>query len=473
MVRLLKYCLILVILVVVTLWASHNPGQVQVDWLGYEATTSVPFLLLLLLIAAVGIAYFQRGLSALAELPRRYARYRQRRRYAKGHSALSRGLVAVAAGDSGRARREAMKAGDLLQDQSLVLLLSAQAAQLDGNEDAAQKKFEEMADREETAFLGVRGLLGMALRRGDETAALDLARRAYELQSNTPWVQQILFELQVRHGLWKEAQSTLGRATKLGIVDPPESAQKTAVLLLQRADQAETQGRKEDALQLMREAHAKAPTLLPVVLRYADKLIDSGNTRKAAKLIEQAWATQPAAELAALYRRARPGEDAAGLVKAMQRLVKVQPDHPESRLAVAEAAIEARQWQEARTQLRTAAEQEPAPSGRLCTLMAKLEEGENGDTGAARDWLLRANEARTFTVWECGQCGAVSESWEALCSSCGAFDSLVPETVRPAMQAGVEDPAALPIGESVGTTVAEAARSAAATVNAAESARAG
>lgn len=471
MVRLFLYILLFVLVVIIAVITNHQLGlgEVRLVWLGYELTTSMPFLLLVLLVIAIGMAYCMRFLSAVLGLRRWFAHYRQRRRYARGHTALSRGLVAVAAGDAGRARREATRAGDLLQDQSLVLLLAAQADQLDGNEEAARGKFERMAARDDTAFLGIRGLLGMALRRGDETTALDLARRAYELQSSTPWIQQVLFELQVRHGLWKDAQSTLTRATRQGVVPPEDAARKTAVLLLQRADQADSQGRRQDALHLMRDAHAKAPTLVPVVTRFAETLIASGNSRKAIKLIEQAWSAQPSADLAAVYRRTRTGPIAA--VKALQRLVRIRPDHPEGRLALAEAAIEARDWTEARAQLRTAAELEPAPSGRLCTLMARLEEGENGDTGAAKDWLLRANAARFFTVWECSQCGAVSESWEALCGSCGAFDSLVAETVRPALQADAEPPIRIP--DSVGSRVTAAARSAAATVEAAEAARAG
>ena len=69
----------------------------------------------------------------------------------------------------------------LVDDRPLVTLLSAQAAQLDGDEQAAAKFFQAMSEKPETAFLGVRGLLVQAMRREDWDQALTLARRAYRL----------------------------------------------------------------------------------------------------------------------------------------------------------------------------------------------------------------------------------------------------------------------------------------------------
>ncbi len=63
----------------------------------------------------------------------------------------------------------------LLAEPPLTLLLSAQAAQLNGDEQAARRYFTAMLDRAETEFLGLRGLVMQALRGGDEAAALGLS----------------------------------------------------------------------------------------------------------------------------------------------------------------------------------------------------------------------------------------------------------------------------------------------------------
>ena len=71
--------------------------------------------------------------------------------------------------DLAGAQRQAKKADVLLNEPPLTMLLSAQAAQLDGDEQAAEGYFRAMLEREETRFLGLRGLITQAIKRGSRT----------------------------------------------------------------------------------------------------------------------------------------------------------------------------------------------------------------------------------------------------------------------------------------------------------------
>ena len=57
-------------------------------------------------------------------------------------------------------------------------LLAAQAAQLAGDENSAERYFAHLTQAPETALLGLRGLATGALKRGDEHAALTHAEKA-------------------------------------------------------------------------------------------------------------------------------------------------------------------------------------------------------------------------------------------------------------------------------------------------------
>src|SRR5690606_23953069 len=108
-------------------------------------------------------------------------RRRADQRREAGFRALTLGLAAVAAGDAEEARRQAREADRLLRDPSLTRLLSAQAAALNGDTAAAAKYFAALRDNDDTAFLGLVGLLRQALARGDDERALELADEAYAL----------------------------------------------------------------------------------------------------------------------------------------------------------------------------------------------------------------------------------------------------------------------------------------------------
>jgi HemY protein len=307
------------------------------------------------------------------------------------------------------------------------LLLSAQAAQLKGDEQAARKYFTAMLDRAETEFLGLRGLVMQALRGGDERAALHLVERARTLRPKTPWVLQSLFELQARAGKWLEAEATLAEALKRKVLPAANLRHHRAVLLHEQSRAAEAKGDQRQALQLAAKAHALEPGFAPATARYAELLRVGGWTRRAVKAVETAWRAAPHPDLAEAWMKLFADETPLARVKHADRLAAANPEHPESRLAQARASLAAKLWGEARRHLEALGGKAPSepPSPRICRHMAELEEAQHQDLGAARHWLARgATTAASDPTWICGACGAETPSWHALCPACHAFASL-------------------------------------------------
>jgi HemY protein len=73
---------------------------------------------------------------------------------------------------------------------------------------------------------------------------------------------------------------------------------------------------------------------------------------------------------------------------------------------VARAALDAREFATARDAL---APYVSAPTRRVATLMAEIEETEHGDVGRVREWMGRAMRAAGDPVWTAD--GVVSERW--------------------------------------------------------------
>ncbi len=365
-------------------WLAQRPGMVALEWAGYRVDTSVPVLLILIGALVVVCALLYRLWWSLRRVPKTVGRARQDRQQRRGYAALSRGLVAVAAGDPGSARKNARRAETLVDDRPLVTLLSAQAAQLDGDEQAAARFFQSMSERPETAFLGVRGLLVQAMKRENWDQALTLARRAYRLNPKSEWVVQTLYDLQKRTGQWADAEATLGETAKLRLMPPAELPHERAELLYKQSLEFDD----ERALDWARKAHKADPGFIPAAIRYAVLLTSAGKSRRATAVIERAWERTPDPGLAEAYWAARQADDGLKKVQAAQRLAKRNPGHIESRIAVAVAALEARLWGEARTNLESIAGPDAPP--RVCLLMAELEEAEHGDLARARTWLMRA-----------------------------------------------------------------------------------
>ena len=420
MIQALWFMVVLAALALAGVWLADNPGSVTVHWQGYRLDSSVALLLGAVAVVAVLAALAYRFWIVLVGLPSAVGRWRHGRRRRSGFEALTRGMVAVAAGDAEDAERQVKRAEGLLHDPPLTLLLSAQAAQLAGDEQAAEKFFKAMLARPETEFLGLRGLLTQGIKRHDWDEALALARRAYRLRPKSDWVTANLLDLQVRAGQWLDAEITLGEAVKHALVAPPRGRHQRAALLHEQSKEAETGGDGVKALKLAHRAHDQDSAFVPAAVRLARLLFADGKGPKAAQVIEKTWRREPHPDLFEVYRAARPAEDSLALARGVQRLAAANPGHRESHIALAEAALEARLWGEARSHLSAAAGDDP--TARVCRLMARLEEEEHGDAARAREWLVRASVADPGLAWVCENCGNVAAEWTALCGKCEDFN---------------------------------------------------
>jgi len=102
----------------------------------------------------------------------------------------------------------------------------------------------------------------------------------------------------------------------------------------------------------------------------------------------------------------------------MQTLAKLSQDHPEGALAVARAAIDAREFAVARAALAPLALE---PTRRVALLMAELEEQDTGDVGRARQWMARAVHAGRDPAWTAD--GLVSPKWLPVSPATGRLDA--------------------------------------------------
>ena len=422
MVRALVYFVQLAILVAAMVWLADHPGTVNVDFLNYRIESSAAVLIVAAVVLAAAAALIYRFWRAIRGAPGDFAVWRAERKRRKGYRALTQGMVAVAAGDAGEARRQAVKADVLLGDPPLTMLLSAQAAQLEGDDAAATRYFTAMLDNPETAFLGVRGLLNQANKAGDRARALTYAQRAHALRPDTPWVLAALFELQTGVGQWTDALATLKRMTRQSQVTDAVARRQRAAILLAQAQAAEAEGAGDRALDLAKDAIDLVPDLVPAAALATRLYVKRGKTRRATRTTERIWPLAPHPELAAAYGAIWADEPALDRFKAFQRLTQLKPDHGESHIALAEAALEAQLWGAARNHLDQV--RASAPSVRVFRLLARLEEAEHGDVTAARRWLEEAANAPPVPGWVCGSCGAAASAWTALCGHCGAFDRL-------------------------------------------------
>jgi HemY protein len=416
-------------------WLAERPGELLLTWQGYEIRTSlmiasIGLALVIALIAAVGAL-----IRAILSTPQSLGHFLGARRRDRGYRALTRGMIAVGAGDVRGARRAAQESRALLGQEPLALLLSAQAAQIAGDAPAARTAFESLSAEADTRLLGLHGLFVEARRQGEHAAARHFAEEAVHVAPRLGWAGTALFEYQSRAGDWRDALATLATNIGNGLVDRTRGKRLRAVLLTAQAMEMES-GNPDEARAIATEAHKLAPDLVPAAITAARLYTRQGDIRRATRILESAWKLGPQREIAEAYADVRPGDSALDRLKRASRLADFRANHPEGAMAVARAAIDARDWRAARAALGGA--MRANPSERVCLLMAEIEEGEHGDQGRVRAWLTRALTAPRDAQWMAD--GQAFERWLPVSPISGrldAFEWRVPAERPPALAADV------------------------------------
>ena len=128
-----------------------DPGHAALVVGGLRVDTTAAFAFLMIGVLGLLATVFWRVVLWVAEAPRRGARARAEIRRRQAAEMLSRGFLAIAAGEGTEARRCAQKAAEFGDDNpALVRVLAAQSAEAAGDLDAARAAY--------TAMLGFPGI---------------------------------------------------------------------------------------------------------------------------------------------------------------------------------------------------------------------------------------------------------------------------------------------------------------------------
>ena len=205
MIIILRLVLIIALVALVVSWFAKQTGSSQIQWLGYQIEISTSLLVSLVILFAFFVMLFDRIFRFIRNWPKMLSYGWQFRRKTNGERALSLGFVALAAGDSRSAQKQAKKAEKLLGKGLLPDLLAAQAAHLSGDENAARRYFAQLSKQKDTAYYGLIGIMNLQFQNKDTERSLEAAKKALKIQPDSTAALTHIFWREIEARNWKRA----------------------------------------------------------------------------------------------------------------------------------------------------------------------------------------------------------------------------------------------------------------------------
>lgn len=429
---LFKIVLFVVLIGAATYGAStllEMEGGITISAGGEEFTLGPMALVVALVVLVVGLWVVLKLAGFLVAVVRFFngdetaiSRHFDRNRERKGYQALADGMMALASGEEKLAMTKSAQAERYLRKPELTNLITAQAAEMAGDQKKATQVYKRLLTDERTRFVGVRGLMKQKIAEGDTETAMKLAEKAFALKPRHTETQDVLLSLQASQENWGGARETLKAKVKQGALPKDVGKRREAVLALQEAKNIFEDGNSIEAREKAIEVNKLSPDLIPGAILASKSYLEQQNPRYAARVLSKAWSVQPHPDLAAAFADIAPDESAEERYKRFQKMVKSTKSHPESKMVLAELAISAEDFKGARLALGDLAETDP--SQRSLALLAAIERGQGASDDVVRDLLAKAVVAPRGPQWVCENCNHIHADWTPVCGNCGAFDTL-------------------------------------------------
>lgn len=422
MIKLFIFLLTLTIAAIVAAWFVENDGSILVVWMGYRIQTSVAFAILASGIVFILLFSILQILIYLKNIPKNYKKSATGKKREKGFVALSKGFIAIAAGDGKQAKKLSKQAVGYLGQAPATRLLEAQSAQLEGNSAEAEIHYNAMLENKETEIIAIKGLLIQAEKNEDLKKAIFLAEKAIKIQPDSTWANPVLLRLYKITKRWEEAKNLLHKNAKLKLIDEKQAKREGAIICIAQSHEQENLGNTEKALEFAQIAFKELPDFAPVAIVFSKLLLASDKKRKAIKILENVWKENPNPQIAKLYMEIFASESPEKRQKHADKLLGLNPNDINSHIVVADTAISADNPAKARSHLKTALAMRE--TSLICQMMADVERLEGTGRDAIDKWLKRSQMCNAEPVWSCTKCGASQNIWDTNCDNCQSFDSL-------------------------------------------------
>lgn len=310
----------------------------------------------------------------------------------------------------------------LIGNDPIIDLLKMKIYKGEKDFDKMEKLSAKIMKNEDIRLVGMKAAVEAQMQKKEFAEALATANKAFELRQDLYWVIESAFELRAKAGDWDGALQVLSSGIKKKIIPQDKFKRLKAIVLFEMALEAQKKGDDVNFFRLCSQAIECDETLVPAAVAMARYYVANDNQfRKAAKVLLNAWAKNPTADVAYEYLKLYPKDDITAKIQRMETLSQTNVLRPSlNNIILAELATEAGLWGKAKAEMEMFLINNPATK-KLAGMISKYEKFSNNDKKEAAKWKEKEASCADDAMWVCDECGHASAEWEAVCPHCNAF----------------------------------------------------
>lgn len=336
----LIFTIILVLAVIASIgWLAVQKGEISYTGGAIDISLKPVLAVLILLGLTILLSAIWGFVAWTIALPAKMKKAALEANRKKSLELFGQTLAAFDAGDYSEARKLGQKIYNLMPLEPTNKLIFARTSLMADDFPTAEKIYGELTEVSGFQSAAFKGLSELASKKGNFAAAISHANSALNLGKKSIWPLEMIFNEKVNNSDWEGAIAALDESEKRGLIGKKTAARRRAVILTALAHRHEKALEYPIALEYVARAIKLSPNFAPAAVMAARLNKFAGKEWQAAQAIENAWAIEPHPALSIAYKDLKEGKSKKDILKWAEGLVKLRPDHRESRILQAEDAI--------------------------------------------------------------------------------------------------------------------------------------
>ena len=437
------------LILTVIVWMLDKNSVATLDWRDYQATLSVPELLIMLLAVVVSLDLVNRIFRKLLKV-QVHEVYKtsllankdgqedetidvlagkisekiiiDRKDFDRSLLLVLKAMTAITAGDMAEARAHIKLLKQVIGKDPIIDVLMMKIYKGEKNYDKMEKLSEKLMKNADIQMVGMKAAVEAQMEKKEFKVALATVNKAFELRQDLYWIIESAYELRAKAGDWDGAMQVLEAGHKKKIIPNAKYERLRAMILFERAKEYHNAGDEVNFFKYTNQAIAADDTLVPAALALASYYKENDNqVRKAEGVLVNIWKKNPTDEVAYAYVDLLDGLDGKEKLQRLETLLKTNALRPSlNNRLVAEFSIANGAWGKAKSELEMFLVNNPCTK-KVCEMIAEVEEKFDKDKKEAKAWRSRHDTCADDSLWVCASCGAKTSEWHAVCPECKAF----------------------------------------------------
>ena len=400
------------------MWFSNNEGTVVIEWFGWQATTSPPFLIISIILIIFLIYIFFSFIVDLCNIPKKSLIKIKTKRKNNAITALNEGIIASFYGNKKEVLKNLKIAKKNLNDSPLLSLLELQNSLFKGDQDNTFTLLTKMLDIKVLKPLAVKSLIAYSIRHKDDELFYNILNRSLDKNVDFSWIQKDIFKYSIQNNNWNDLLIYLQKKIS---INNKTNREIFSIVYFQIALGHYFLKEMNNAKLFLRKA-LKFNNFFPPFIEFYCKLNLEKNQNQIIKFLRKYWLKNPHPNIEQCVENTFNKSSDLSKLKIISKIL-VKNNHLHYKyLILGKYKYKAKIWGSSRNDLKKSISFKPTKDAYY--FLYKIEADLKVNKNLIQEFRSLYDKSKNTVYWRCNSCNLDYNSWYPYCSSCNTFNSI-------------------------------------------------